>query len=141
MNIEVSRTLVLFLILSHPGVSAFCLINCEEPSERSESQATSVVNLNGNDNVINYVDRMHQMHDEHLTHIKVGVFTLVGIVLLIGLGVLIWYLRKKIIARKQKKNEKEEQTRFRRVLSMVRHNMKPKNPEIPLEIQPAIALD
>lgn len=125
--------IILTLAVAVGNVATWCLWNCEQPTQSSASTATTVVNLKGNNNTINYWDKLRQAHDDHMTDIKIGLFTIAGILILCLSGVAIWWLRKQY-------QKRDHERVMKRAMSMIRRREGIRNAELPPDALPQAAI-
>lgn len=115
---------IVTLMVAVSNVTPWCLWNCEQLAQSSASTATTVVSLNGNNNTINYWDKLRQAHDDHMTDIKIGLFTIAGIMILCLSGIAIWWLRKRY-------QKRDHERVLKRAMSMIRRGEAIRKPELP----------
>lgn len=108
------KAILITLIITNATLTmGFCIWDCDAQKQSSESQATNPVTLNGDHNILNYVDKVRQAPDDHMTDIKIGVFTMAAIMVLGVTGFVFWWLCKRM-------SQMDHQRIQRRAMSMIR---------------------
>lgn len=92
-----TKMIIFILVLSlFRGTHQFCLWGCEEDDASSSSSSDSEINIgNGNLVLLESMGDMRQAHETHLLDIKIGVFSVLGILLATAVGIALWWVYKK----------------------------------------------
>lgn len=89
-------TLTLVLLPFLMGrTSCFCIWGCEEQESSSEAKSNLDLTVSGDSNVVEVMDRFRQSHDDHMSVVKIGVFSILGMLLAGVVLVLAYYIRKR----------------------------------------------
>lgn len=91
---HVLLAIVTLIVLSQ--ANSLCLWGCSEEESSSSADSRTKIDMNGDGNVVNLLDGLKQAHDNHMTDIKIGVFGVLGLLVIAGLSLLIWWTCRKV---------------------------------------------